>query len=494
LTGTITVVDINDSPERNIDVPDQVNVDNDTVTPIDMSGNFSDVDSTGVFTFSAENLPAGLSIAENTGVISGTIDNSASQGGTNGVYSVTVTAMDDDGATVTDTFTWTVTNPTPTATDNVGEVTEETDLLETGNVLTDNDNAAGVNSDPDGDALSVAEVNGLSGNVGHAVTGTYGNVVINSDGSYSYTLDNTSDDVHALAIGETLSDTFEYTVSDSEGGTDTATLTITIHGTNDAPIARDDVNTTDESTAITASSADGVIQPNDSDIDGTTDNLVVAKVAGEAGNVGVEVPGSDGGVFVIHPDGSYTFDPGNDFTGLETGETKDTTVEYTIHDEHGGEATAILTVTVEGITVNRPDIDDGATITDSTQTETETGWRTQIDTGEADPLDDVGRPGGGGFGDVDQLLDMLGTTTPGGLGAETLFPQGYQESLGEHDDLHQLDWDSFLVAYRQSSGVEMERVFQQYYTPDKNAPYTLFLESEAEVNVLLKLLGLPEEH
>ena len=52
------------------------------------------------------------------GVIAGTIDNSASQGGDNGVYEVTISARDPLGAETTQTFDWTVTNPAP---DFVGE-------------------------------------------------------------------------------------------------------------------------------------------------------------------------------------------------------------------------------------------------------------------------------------------------------------------------------------------------------------------------------------
>ncbi|GAB1399698.1 hypothetical protein MASR1M66_11510 [Aminivibrio sp.] len=49
-----------------------------------MAGAFSDPDATDVLTYSAAGLPAGLSIDPVTGVISGTIDNSASQGSTGG--------------------------------------------------------------------------------------------------------------------------------------------------------------------------------------------------------------------------------------------------------------------------------------------------------------------------------------------------------------------------------------------------------------------------
>jgi Ca2+-binding RTX toxin-like protein len=42
--------------------------------------------------------------------------------------------------------------------------------------------------------------------------------------------------VNALNVGGTLTDTFSYQVSDGAGGFATASLTVTIHGTNDAPV------------------------------------------------------------------------------------------------------------------------------------------------------------------------------------------------------------------------------------------------------------------
>nr|WP_080605938.1 Ig domain-containing protein [Bordetella bronchiseptica] len=45
-------------------------------------------------TFTADGLPPGLSLDPDTGIISGTLDNSASQGGNNGVYTVEITATD----------------------------------------------------------------------------------------------------------------------------------------------------------------------------------------------------------------------------------------------------------------------------------------------------------------------------------------------------------------------------------------------------------------
>ena len=57
-------------------------------------------------TFSATGLPDGLSI-DASGNITGTIDSSASQ---DGPFTVVITADDGNGGSVTDTFTWTVTN------------------------------------------------------------------------------------------------------------------------------------------------------------------------------------------------------------------------------------------------------------------------------------------------------------------------------------------------------------------------------------------------
>ena len=84
-------------------------------------------------------------------------------------------------------------------------------------------------SDVDGDALSVSAV----------TDGTNGTVTINPDGTVTYTptTDATGNSVYNdLAVGETATDTFTYTVSDGLGGTVTDTATVTITGTNDAPV------------------------------------------------------------------------------------------------------------------------------------------------------------------------------------------------------------------------------------------------------------------
>ena len=89
-----------------------------------------------------------------------------------------------------------------------------------------------------GAVLTVAAVAGVAGNVGTTVTGTYGSVTIHSDGSYSYTLnDSAGSAADHLAQGEHVTDVFNYTTTDEHGATSTSTLTINITGTNDAPVA-----------------------------------------------------------------------------------------------------------------------------------------------------------------------------------------------------------------------------------------------------------------
>ncbi len=52
-------------------------------------------------------------------------------------------------------------------------------------------------------------------------------------------------DTDALAQGQTATDVFTYTVSDTNGATSSTSLTITITGTNDAPVAVADGNAGD---------------------------------------------------------------------------------------------------------------------------------------------------------------------------------------------------------------------------------------------------------
>ncbi len=85
--------------------------------------------------------------------------------------------------------------------------------------LTDND------TDADGDTLTVSAVS--------ETTEAGSSVSISESGSVTYLTNNAFD---YLAEGESVTDTFTYTIDDGRGGTDTATVSLEIGGINDAPI------------------------------------------------------------------------------------------------------------------------------------------------------------------------------------------------------------------------------------------------------------------
>ena len=74
------------------------------------------------------------------------------------------------------------------------------------------------------------------------ITGSYGTLTLNADGTYSYAIDDSNAAVDALNVGDSLTESFNYTMSDNQAGnplTSSSTLEITINGTNDAPVAQD---------------------------------------------------------------------------------------------------------------------------------------------------------------------------------------------------------------------------------------------------------------
>jgi VCBS repeat-containing protein len=84
------------------------------------------------------------------------------------------------------------------------------------------------NDSAGGDAtLAVTAVNGLSAAVGQPVVGAWGVLVAQADGSYVFT---PSAQALTLLRGQTATDTFTYTLTDSEGVSHSAALTITLNG------------------------------------------------------------------------------------------------------------------------------------------------------------------------------------------------------------------------------------------------------------------------
>jgi VCBS repeat-containing protein len=81
-------------------------------------------------------------------------------------------------------------------------------------------------SDPDGDTLSVYGVqqSGTTTLAGGSVAGSYGELTLNADGSYTYVADNAA----AIAAGAPLTDSFSYLVTDGKGASVTSTLNISL--------------------------------------------------------------------------------------------------------------------------------------------------------------------------------------------------------------------------------------------------------------------------
>ena len=78
-------------------------------------------------------------------------------------------------------------------------------------------------------------------NVGASINGSYGSIVVSANGTYTYVIDENNSSVQSLRTsGQTLQDLFTYTIEDTAGATSTATLSITIQGTNDNPLAVSD--------------------------------------------------------------------------------------------------------------------------------------------------------------------------------------------------------------------------------------------------------------
>ena len=86
----------------------------------------------------------------------------------------------------------------------------------------------------------------------------------------------------------------------------------------------------------------------DQDTPPDSDPIRSAKSMAYPVNVGTATSGDNGGMFTINLMGPITFDPGTDFQDLDDGESRDTSITYTIDDGNGGTDTATITVTVEG--------------------------------------------------------------------------------------------------------------------------------------------------
>ena len=264
----------------------------------------------------------------------------------NGTYSYTLFASVqglDDGENVTDSFNYTISdndgsdtgtlvfhiaglNDAPVANDDTASTTE--DAAVSGNVLAND-------TDIDVEPLVVA-------NPGTYV-GAYGTLVLAANGSYTYTPNAAA---QALDDGEVVNDSFGYTASDGTAS-DTATLTVTVHGANDAPVANDDTASTTED----AASVSGNVLANDTDVD--VEPLTVANPGTYVGTYGTLTLGANG---------SYTYVPNAAAQGLDTGEVGQDVFTYSASDGTASDS-ATLTVSVSGLN-DAPVANDDTAATD----------------------------------------------------------------------------------------------------------------------------------
>ncbi len=251
------------------------------------------------------------------------------------------TVVDGLGGAASATVTVTITgvNDTPVGSADSVAVNE--------NVTTANLHALLLANDTDADTSDTLDILSID------TTGTNGTVTFDGAAD-SLTYEAANYDY--LSVGVTTTDSFVYTVSDGNGGTSNVTVTMTVTGVNDAPIAQDDAITTDEDTPISGNVFADNTNGADSDVD-TADTMVVSAVTG--GVVGAAIAGSAGGLFTINADGTFDFDPNGDFETLSDAGSQATSITYTISDGNGGTDTATATVTVAGINDAPTANDDG---------------------------------------------------------------------------------------------------------------------------------------
>ncbi|MFN9750435.1 MAG: beta strand repeat-containing protein, partial [Planctomycetota bacterium] len=214
-------------------------------TAVGLTASASDADATtNTISYTLDDTAGGrFAINSSTGVVT-VADGSLLDFETTTSHNITVRATSADGSWSTQTFTLNVTNvnETPTAVADTATAVEAGGVSNgtagtnpSGNVLTnDTDVDAGDTQTVTG--VAAGTVGSASGNVASNVTGTYGAITIAANGTYTYTVDNSNAAVQALRTsGNTLTDTFTYTMRDAAGLTSTTQVTLTIQGANDAP-------------------------------------------------------------------------------------------------------------------------------------------------------------------------------------------------------------------------------------------------------------------
>ena len=225
-------------------------------------------------------------------------------------------------------------------------------------------------NDPDNDPVTITGIvtaGGTAGTVGQSLTGRYGSLVLDAQGNYRYVVDNNNAAVQALRTDQqTLSDVFQYSVSDNHGKTVTTTFTVVIHGRNDAPIAVDDTGTAIEAggtnNTTPGTPAAGNLTANDIDVDGSqygeTRTLDALYAGAQNANAvfldlinGTRTIAGNYGSLTVNADGSYTYVVNDSLAAvqaLKLGDSLVDTFTYRMHDTQGDDSAAELTITIQG--------------------------------------------------------------------------------------------------------------------------------------------------
>ena len=181
-------------------------------------------------------------------------------------------------------------------------------------------------TDPDDDTLTITSITATTAGGGaqttfssntETVTGSYGTLTINSNGSYQYAA--TLDATDALDAGDVVTDVFTYIVSDGQGETDTATITITVIGVNDTPAADAETGSVDISHTLTVTDGTSDLLHGDTDADASASLSVSSIVAttasgsatavnpGTAYNSGYTSVTGSYGALRVGADGTYQY-------------------------------------------------------------------------------------------------------------------------------------------------------------------------------------------
>ncbi|EJK2412831.1 tandem-95 repeat protein [Vibrio parahaemolyticus] len=258
-SDSLVVNRVNDAPTVENAIADQELSEDFATYTIDLNDAFKDSDSALNFSVSG-NSNVLVSIENGIATISPTAD-------WNGSETLTFTATDPSGESISQTVNFTVAPVADIVADKATVVEDTPTIIK----VLGNDTFEG-----DGKVVSLDTNNGPAN----------GTVSANPDGSVTYTPD---DNYHGT-------DSFTYIVT-SGGVSESTTVRVDVTPVNDAPVAKDDTAITDEDTPVTID-----VLPNDTDVDG--DKLSIQSAT---------VPEAQGKVEIV--DGKLVFTPAENFHG-----------------------------------------------------------------------------------------------------------------------------------------------------------------------------------